>query len=68
MACFRSLDKFGKGKVDDISLGAFLRQLGYQANELELLAIIRRIDTDGDASITYEELIDFLKPVFPLVQ
>jgi len=32
------------------------------------LAIIRRIDTDGDASITYEELTDFLKPALPLVQ
>lgn len=68
MASFRSIDKFNKGYVDSVNLGAFLRQLGHFSSELELLAIIRRIDTNGDATITFEELSDFLKPTIPVVR
>lgn len=34
---------------------------------MELLAIIRRIDTDGDASVTYNEFAELLLPLGPLV-
>jgi len=30
---------------------------------MELIAIIRRIDTDGDATIDYPELAEFLRPL-----
>jgi len=32
---------------------------------MELLAIIRRMDTDGDAILLYSEWADFLRPAFP---
>lgn len=34
---------------------------GHYATEREVLAIIRRIDTDGDARLNYSEFSDFLK-------
>ena len=32
---------------------------------MELLAIVRRIDTDGDANLTYSEWAEFLRAAFP---
>jgi hypothetical protein len=32
---------------------------------MELLAIIRRIDTDGDAAIAYSEFAEFVRPAIP---
>jgi len=45
-----------------------LRQLGHFSSELELLAIIRRIDTNGNATITFEEFGEFLKPTVPVIK
>jgi hypothetical protein len=33
---------------------------------MELLAIVRRIDTDGDAILLYSEWAEFLRPVVPM--
>lgn len=41
-------------------MGVFLKNNGHFATERELLAIIRRIDTDGDAKLSYTEFTDFL--------
>ena len=49
-----------------MNCGAFLRQNGHYASELELLAIIRRIDTDGDASIVFSEWSEFVAPLMPV--
>ena len=38
---------------------------GHYASERELLSIIRRIDTDGDAKLAYEEFSEFLRPIIP---
>jgi len=43
-----------------------LRQNGHYASEMELLAIIRRIDTDGDACIIYSEFAEFVRPAIPV--
>lgn len=32
---------------------------------MELIATVRRIDTDGDANILYSEWAEFLRPAFP---
>jgi len=42
-------------------LSQFLRNNGFTATEKELLAIIRRIDTDGDAKLSYSEFSEFIK-------
>lgn len=61
MAAFRSVDRLNSGVITTVNLGSFMRDHGHFASETELLAIVRRLDTDGDASITYGEWTEFLK-------
>lgn len=64
-AAFRSVDRYNSGRIDQVSCGSFLRQNGHFSSEMELLAIVRRIDTDGDAILLYSEWADFLRPSSP---
>ncbi len=50
-AAYRSIDKYNDGRISTLNLGTFLRSTGHYATERELLTIIRRIDTDGDATL-----------------
>jgi Ca2+-binding EF-hand superfamily protein len=68
LAAFRSIDRYNSGLVTTVNTGAFLRQNGHYASEMELLAIIRRIDTDGDASVDYREFAEFMQPLAPVVR
>ena len=61
LAAFRSIDRYNVGKIDTISLGAYLRANGHHSSEIELLAIIRRIDTDGDACLSFNEFAEFMR-------
>lgn len=61
MAAFRSVDKNNSGSITTVNLGGFMREHGHFASETELLAIVRRLDTDGDASINYSEWTEFLR-------
>jgi len=63
MAAFRSVDKVNSGIITTVNLGAFMRENGHFASETELLAIVRRLDTDGDASVNYSEWCEFLRAV-----
>lgn len=63
MSAFRSVDRYNSGAVNVSNLSAFLRTQGHFANETELVAIVRRIDQDGDAAVGYSEWADFLRPV-----
>jgi Ca2+-binding EF-hand superfamily protein len=65
-AAFRSVDRYNSGRIDTVNTGSFLRQNGHYASELELLAIIRRIDTDGDAHVEYNEFAEFIRPLHPV--
>ena len=51
----------GAGRIDTVMLGSFLRNQGHFCDEMMLLAIIRRIDADGDAMLTLDEFIEFLR-------
>lgn len=62
MAAFRSVDRANSGLITTFNLGAFMRENGHFASETELLAIVRRIDTDGDASVNFREWCEFLRP------
>lgn len=64
-AAFRSIDRYNSGRIDQVNVGSFLRQNGHYASELELLAIVRRIDTDGDAVILYSEWAEFVRAAYP---
>ena len=60
-AAYKSIDKFNEGFINTYNLSAFLKNNGVFASERELLCMIRRIDTDGDAKLSYSEFSDFLK-------
>ena len=62
-AAFRSVDRYNSGRIDSVNTGSFLRQNGHYASEMELLAIIRRMDTDGDAILVYSEFAEFVRPL-----
>ncbi len=64
-AAFRSIDKYNEGNINTFNLGSFLKNNGHYASEKELLAIIRRIDTDGDAKLSYSEFSDFIRSSEP---
>lgn len=53
--------------VDTITMGAFLGSHGKNFNDMDLLAIIRRIDTNGDATIDVAEWAEFLRLKEPLM-
>ena len=61
-AAFRSIDRPAYGRIDTINLGTFLRSQGHYAGEMELTAIVRRIDSNGDATISDSEFATFLRP------
>jgi hypothetical protein len=67
-AAFRSVDRYNSGLITSVNLGAFLRQNGHFSSEMELLAIIRRVDTDGDASVDYNEFAEFVRPLAPVAR
>ena len=49
------------GHIHTGNLEAFLRVMGYdQATPLDLIRIIRRMDTDGDALVSYQEFDDYV--------
>lgn len=60
-AAFRSVDRYNSGRIDSVNTGSFLRQNGHYASEMELLAIVRRMDTDGDATVNYNEFAEFVR-------
>jgi Ca2+-binding EF-hand superfamily protein len=58
---FSALDRNRNGSINSFEVGNFLRQNGHYASEMELVAIIRRIDTDGDATVNTSEFAAFMR-------
>lgn len=54
-AAFRSVDAFGENKIHVKNLIEFMHKFAAYLTPREALAIIRRIDTDGDAAISFAE-------------
>lgn len=52
---FTAIDDWSYGYLDFRNLKAFLQKIGYIATKRELVCILRRLDTDGDGRISYEE-------------
>lgn len=59
-AAFRTIDRHNEGCINMANLQDFFRGFGNYLVEQEVFAIIRRIDTDGDARLSFEEFADFL--------
>lgn len=49
--------------INSNNIAKFLQSEDYEASEPELMAIIRRMDQNGDSTITRPELQEFLAPV-----
>jgi Ca2+-binding EF-hand superfamily protein len=54
-AAFKAIDDWHYTYIDDKNLRRFLRNVSYLASKQDLVAIIRRIDLDGDAKVNLEE-------------
>jgi len=65
LAAYRSIDRYNDGRINTFNLGTFLRSVGHYASETELLAIVRRMDTDGDAQLSYSEFAEFIRSSNP---
>ena len=65
LAAYRAIDRYNDGRINTFNLGTFLRSVGHYASETELLAIVRRIDTDGDAQLSYSEFAEFVRSTNP---
>ncbi len=50
---FQEVDELGIGYLDERNLKLFLRKMGHFVKTEELVAILRRLDLDGDTRITF---------------
>jgi Ca2+-binding EF-hand superfamily protein len=60
--CFQAIDTQNEGEVNIDNLRIFFKENGYYPLEDELVALVRRIDVDADAKISYPEFCDTIKP------
>lgn len=60
-AAFRTIDRYNDGGLVLSNLVMFYRNNYSYPSEREILALIRRIDTDGDAKISYSEFSEFMQ-------
>lgn len=60
LAVFRCVDRDNVGKIGVSNLNHFFRNNGIMLTDREILALIRRLDTTADQTISYEELKDYL--------
>ena len=56
---FRAIDARMEGHLDRLSLHDFLRVNGHVTTDEQLIAIVRRIDTNADAKISYNDFVEF---------
>lgn len=61
LAVFRCVDRNNDGKLDKINLQLFFKSTGILMADREILALIRRLDTSADQTISYDELKDYLE-------
>ena len=61
---FKSVDDWNYGYLDKANIKRFLRQMGHIASKGEIVGIIRRFDTDGDAKVNFEEFCEGMKSAF----
>jgi Ca2+-binding EF-hand superfamily protein len=58
---FKAVDDWHYTYIDEKNLRRFLRNVGHLSSKQELVAIIRRIDTDGDAKVNLEEFAEGIR-------
>lgn len=55
------MDKYQEGAINVANLQDFFRGFGNYLVEQEVFAVVRRIDTDGDAKVSFEEFAEFFQ-------
>lgn len=60
---FREIDEEGVNFIDHANITTFLERNGFAPTEEELTAIIRRIDVSADASASFAEFEEAIRPV-----
>ena len=62
-SAFSTVDIYRQGALSTVNINEFLRSQGVVATELDLVAIIRRIDTDGSCTLSLPEFSEFMRPL-----
>ena len=57
------MDPIQNRAIDERGLRRFLKRVGHEPSKSELLAIMRRMDQDGDACVSYLEFKEGVSPV-----
>lgn len=65
---FKLIDIDDMGYISHVSIKEFCNYHNNFLTEQELLAIVRRIDTDGDLKISYEDFVQFITPNTPHIK
>ena len=60
LVVYRTIDRLNEGRIDYVNMDRFFKSNGLYLSEREIGALIRRIDTSGDQTVSYRELEDFL--------
>lgn len=60
-ACFRAVDDLNEGDINPDNLRTFFKNNGYYPSEEEVVAIVRRLDTDADCKVSYGEFSEAIK-------
>jgi hypothetical protein len=64
-AAFETIDSLRDYTLNHRNLQTFLRLNGFVATDAEIIAVIRRIDADGDNRVTLDEFADAVRPAIP---
>jgi Ca2+-binding EF-hand superfamily protein len=65
-AAFETIDSLRDYTLNQRNIQTFLRLNGFIATDGEVIAIIRRLDSDGDNKVTLDEFAEALRPAVPL--
>jgi len=60
-ACFRAIDDLNEGDINVDNLRSFFKNNGHFPTEDEVIAVVRRLDTDADSKINYSEFCEDIK-------
>jgi Ca2+-binding EF-hand superfamily protein len=61
VAIYRALDRNNDGRIDMINLKQFFNVNNIFLSEREIIALIRRMDTKADQTISLDELQDYIE-------
>jgi Ca2+-binding EF-hand superfamily protein len=65
-SAFDTIDTIREYFLNHRNIQNFLRINGFLATDAEVIAIIRRLDSDGDSRVAFEEFAEALRPAVPV--